>query len=304
VDKLEKKIKQYAIYNPDDMDFDEVNVTDLLSNNSAYPMSSGMNARVFRVSDSNWVLKEGRWDLDLALFGNIKLLIPAKPVESVLKLFQMTFLPTKEEIIRQYKLYLIFCKFFGYFDKETDYYHPEINIIRKSQKDIRSKLFSYKNELEKYYNFQINSDVLEIFADEKLLQHNFLPKEYLLYGKSISPENKNNYTYYIVQEYIDGILLHDYRNINTNIDVQRQLWLLAYLILLLKMLEGIVPDTRPRYMITESYDWLAKTDNIIIKNNYAKFIDTRWFWTTNDNLVKRGIFIPELTIKFAKKYLQ
>jgi hypothetical protein len=135
------------------------------------------------------------------------------------------------------------------------------------------------------------------------LNHNFLPKEYLVYGKSWSAQNQDKNTYFIFQEYVEGKLLHDYRNEDLSNKQLEQITLFIYLLLLMDMQTGLIPDTRPRYPLIEAYDWLRKTDNMMVSENGMKFIDTRWMWNTKDNFIKRGTIIPTLTRNLCKMYL-
>jgi predicted DNA-binding transcriptional regulator len=68
---------------------------------------------------------------------------------------------------------------------------------------------------------------------------------------------------------------------------------------------GLLPDTRPKYLISQMYNWLLRTDNIRIseKNNDLMFIDTRWLWDRNANFIKRGTIIPEMIENLAKGYI-
>lgn len=95
-------------------------------------------------------------------------------------------------------------------------------------------------------------------------------------------------------------------------DVQRQkmgkkeieqLILMIYLLLLMHYQLGIIPDTRPRYIFTEAYNWLTKTDNVMMTGDGLKFIDTRWFWDSKSNFIRRGLIIPNVIINMSKIYL-
>jgi hypothetical protein len=255
------------------------------------------------MKDMDWVVKEGRWDLDLNLFGDAKLPLPAELTEKILTLFSFTFLPSQKEILRQYKAYLKFVQYFGYFEKESSYYHPNQDLIFNAQKNIRESLVFYREDLEKYYKFKLDPKIDEILNSD-VKYHNFLPKEYLLVGKSISRENKGKNTYYIVQEYIKGTLMHDNDESSLTMETKRQMVLLVYLILLMNYQIHLVPDTRPRYPIMQVNNWLTKTDNIILNKDDVKFIDTRWLWDYNSNIIKRGIIIPDMIINISKSYLE
>lgn len=298
---LEDQLKKYAIYSAGPGSLKDAPLTKMLSHYEKEPLSMGYNTRVFKLPEEGWVIKEGRWDLDIGLFGNVKMEIPAQPFENLLNLFELSFLPNPEEILRQYELYLKFIQYFGYFSKEEDYYHPEIESIRTKQKSIRDSLVEFIPDVEKKFNFKIESKIKNILeSDMKYI--NFLPKEYLLYGESFSKENQNKKTYYIFQEFVKGKLLHDVSKEEVENTVVGQLALLLYMLLVMNMKEELLPDTRPRHVV-QAFDWLTKTDNIIIADDSVKFIDTRWLWDTSSGLVKRGMMIPDMTIKMSKKYL-
>lgn len=111
-------------------------------------------------------------------------------------------------------------------------------------------------------------------------------------------------TYFIVQDFIKGRLLHDLEDDDFSEDVIYQLIIMIYLILLMRIHEHLLPDTRPRYPVKEASDWVMKTDNIIVSKKRVTFIDTRWFWDMRDNWVKRGGIIPGQIIRLSKFYLQ
>lgn len=302
VNKLEKQLQKLAFYDPQITKLKPLDLSTLLDAYQLEFISKGTTSRVFRIDDLPWVVKEGRWDLDMSLFGDTKLSLPSEPVEKILNIFEMSFLPTQTEIIEQYKRYLTFAEYFGYFVDQKVYYHPHREQIFKKQQQIRDNLAFFCSLISKRYNLKNELQLKQILASP--VKHtNFLPKEYLLYGKSISPENHNKDTYFLFQEYIKGKHLHDWKINQEDRLIAEQLVVLTVLILLMHLETGYVPDTRPRYMMIEAYDWLTKTDNIIIAKETVKFIDTRLIWNINDNIVKRGVFIPARTISLTVKYL-
>jgi len=78
---------------------------------------------------------------------------------------------------------------------------------------------------------------------------------------------------------------------------------LVYLILLMNYQIHLVPDTRPRYPLLQVNNWLTKTDNIILSKDDIKFIDTRWLWDYNSNIIKRGVVIPDMILNISKSYI-
>jgi len=302
VNKFENTLRIYAIFFPDATNFRLAPTQRLFDPKLLEFLSTGINARVYKFRNTNWVVKEGRWDLNFNLFGDAKLPLPAELTEKVLNLFSFTFLPSTKEILRQYKAYLKFVQYFGYFTKEDEYYHPNLDLILNAQKNIRDSLVFYLDDLEDFYKVKFNPKLKRILESE-IKYHNFLPKEYLLVGKSISPMNNKKNTYFIVQEFIKGTLLHDVDEEKLENVVKEQMVLLAYLILLMNFQIHLVPDTRPRYFLAPGVNWLTKTDNIILTNVSVKFIDTRWFWDYKSNLIKRGLIIPDMIINNTKTYL-
>lgn len=300
--RFEDLLKRYAIYSPEQSTVTLAPTHRLFPEHQIRFLSSGIQARVYKMRDVDWVIKEGRWDLDFNLFGDTKLPLSAELSEKLLNVFSFTFLPTRSEILRQYKAYLKFIQYFGYFTDAKDYYHPNLELINNAQHNIRESLLFYKDELESYYHLKFDIKLDAILTSE-LKYHNFLPKEYLLMGQSISPENNNKDTFFIVQQYIKGTLLHDQDFHKLPDKVKKQMVLMIYLILLMNYQIHIVPDTRPRYPLFQISNWLMKTDNIIVNEDNVKFIDTRWFWDTKANFIKRGAVIPDLIINLSKNYI-
>lgn len=302
ISDFEKKLREHAVYSPDIIN--EAPIKEIFADLDFKPLSQGLQARAFRVVGTEWVVKEGRWDLDLSfLFGKSNIPMPAMLMQKVMSIFQFQFLPDLDEIKHQYRMYMNFVRYFGYFRKDDYYFHPNRDLIHSSQRTIRDSLLLYKPEIEKFYDMEF-PDKLDEILTSKHKYHNFLPKEYLLYGPSISPENKGKPTYFIVQEFIKGELLHDLEEDDFSEGVIYQLIILIYMILLMRIHEHLLPDTRPRYPLMEVSDWIMKTDNIIASKKRVTFIDTRWFWDMRDNWVKRGGIIPGQIIRLSKHYLQ
>ncbi len=300
-DEIEEQLKLNAVYS--DENYKISDVKSILKEYKLKQIGKGIYNRVFRIENKPWIVKEGRWDLSIEIFRGKHVPLPARLVEASLSLAaSYKFLPTIKEILKQYKEYLEFTQYFGYFEKEADYHHPYRDLLFLSQKNIRASLRFFKPEIEKEYNIKINGKLDEIFSSDLIL-HNFLPKEYLLIGESFSRENNNKVTSFIFQEFVNGKVLRDVPRKEQSKNIKNQLILLAYLILLMHMQIRLLPDTRPRYHFIEAYDWLTKTDNIMIADDKLVFIDTRWFWNTKTNIIRRGLFIPQLTINRCKSTL-
>ncbi len=253
-------------------------------------LGKGFFSRAFLVKDTKWVIKEGRWDIDIpTIFGTKS--IHWQPIQKLLQPFSYTFLPTKEEVERQYREYLLFARYFGYFDENYTHY-DEFQDICDFQHWFRKNLSTFVDIVE--HRFKVGKkEFIHILPWE----HNFLPKEYMCYGTAISKENKKKQTSYIVQEFMEWQPLVDVDISKLNRDEITQIYFLCLLILIFYQHTGKVPDTRPSSDMKNWWQWLMKTENIFLTSSGVKMVDTRWFWTVDDNLIKRWILIPELIIQ-------
>lgn len=302
---LTTQLREYAIYSP--REIKQTNMQELLSGYDLELIGIGMNARVFRLKGTDWVVKEGRWDMKLVLPAGVAVPMPVKLLKKGMEFVAFDFFPDKAEVARQYKQYLNLVEYMGYFGKQAwyrrafkDYYHPNIDLINSAQKAIRTSLAYYIPQLEKYYNFKFEPGLEEVLKSP-VKYHNFLPAEYLLYGESISPANKGKSTYFIFQKFIQGKLLHDVEKDTWPRKLAYEMILFSYLLLLMNYQLHIIPDTRPRNY-TEVITWLTKTDNIVVSGYGAKFVDTRWYWETRSfNPTRRGFIVSELAINAYKK---
>lgn len=298
---FEAQLRKFAIYTPEELRL--APTADIFAGMQLKEIGRGMQARIFKIADKDWVVKEGRWDLDMSvLFGKSDIPLPAMLTQKFMNLFSFTFLPDEKEIKRQYRMYQTFMQYFGYFKKDDWYYHPNRELILNSQKLIRDTLPVYKNELEKFYKFKI-SDAITKVLDSEFRYHNYLPKEFLLYGESITPQNQKRNTYFIVQQFVRGKLMHDIPEEDLSDATLYQLIIMIYLILLMNMKDHLLPDTRPRYPAFQAHNWLTLTDNIMVSKKRLTFIDTRWFWDTKANLVQRGAFISSQIIRLCKFFI-
>lgn len=298
-DEFEQQLRKHAIYTADELT--TAPIAKLLKGKTLEFIGSGLNARVFKLKDSDWVIKEGKWDVKVDITF-IKLPLPAVLLEKVAGLFKFVFLPRQKVISQQYRDYIAFAGYFGYFPNDQVYSHPQREMIFNLQRNIRNSLIDYVPHVEHTYQIKIPNKVLEILSSD-IRFHNFLPQEYLLMGTSLSPENQGKPTYFIVQKFIKGKLMHDVDLSQVNGKLRQQLILFAYLELLMNAQVEMIPDTRPRSPL-ESFNWLTKTDNIIVTEKAGLvFIDTRWMWRIRSNLIARGFIIPELAINQAKELL-
>lgn len=257
-------------------------------------IGGGVFQRVYRLRDTPWVIKEARWDPALPV-GTMEVPLPGESLHQLLSVFSTGFLPTQEETLRQYGEYLEFSRYFGWnAETEEPDTAPDFAAIRSDQIAIRERLLTRFADLEREYGARLPASLQTILEGESAA-HNFLPREYLLWGAAIAPENGGKETAFIVQEFAEGKTLHDMKEHELFQSPWReQMTLLCYLILLMQFEKGVLPDTRPRQPLWQSYDWLLKTDNIIAGGRGITFIDTRWLWRRGANPVLRGFVIPEL----------
>lgn len=296
---LEQILRRYAIYDHEE-EPQVAPMKKILKELKYKQIGMGFLGRAYKILGSDWVFKEARWDLSLELFANTQLPLPAKIVQAFAGIVKYQFLPRKSFVLDQYRHYMDFSQYFGYFDKPDLYYHPKLKEIYFSQRDIRNSLLSKKNELEWEYKFKMNPKIDKVLRS-KAIRHNFLPKEYQLYGKSISPSNKRQLTSFIFQKFINGDPLY---KINLKELKQKHLYeviVMLYMILLMHKEIHILPDTRPRFVLTQAYNWLTKTDNIFYdKEDGFKFVDTRWVLDTKANFFQKNMIAPQIAINVAK----
>lgn len=250
-------------------------------------------SRVFRLEGQPWVVKEGRWDLDLPLFFGGKKTIQWLPIQTLLSVFSYSFLPTLEEEARQYREYLLLCRYFGYFGDGYEHY-DDYAALTAFQYGFRANLSFLFPVLEHRFGIKISE---KIFAELPVL-HNFLPREYLCYWAAVSEENKEKNTSYIIQEFLSGKPLSDMDMDDFSREQLLQMYLFCLLALLFFVHTGCVLDTRPSKDPKHWAHWLMKTENIFVTHDRGiQLLDTRWLWNTHSNLVRRWVLIPELIIQ-------
>jgi hypothetical protein len=297
-DDVEDFARANAIYSTEDYKESPVDV--FLKDHECVKIGAGINSRVYKIKEKNWVIKEAKWDSKLQLFeGGPKIPFVMKVAEFVLGIFSFSFRPTKTNLMKDLSNYLEFSQYFGYNPEYKNSSVSREKILFASQERIRETLLFFKPDMERKYGIKLNGRITKILESD-VKYHNFLPKEYQLVGKSISPENDGKATSYIFQEFVKGEMLADIPDKNLSRKHKEQLVLMVYLILLMHMQIGLLPDTKPRNFIINAYNWLTNTDNIVVHKDKLIFIDTRWFWDTNANYIKRGLMIPELIINRAK----
>lgn len=297
-DDVEEFAKANAIYTAED--YKESPVDEFLKSHECQKIGAGLNSRVYKIKNRNWVIKEAKWDSKLQLFeGGPKIPFVMRVAEFILGVFSFTFRPTKSNLINDFSNYLEFAQYFGYQPEYKDSEITRERMLFASQERIRETLLFFRPAMERKYGIKLNGQITKLLETD-LKYHNFLPTEYQLVGKSISPENEGRTTSYIFQEFIKGDMLADIEDKDLSKKHKQQLVLMVYLILLMHMQIGLLPDTKPRNFMINAYNWLTNTDNVLVHKDKLVFIDTRWFWDTNANYIKRGLMIPELIITRAK----
>jgi hypothetical protein len=287
---LELLFRSYQIHSLDECE--SKNFGEICEQHEYDFLGKGFFSRAFRVRDSEWVIKEWRWDIDIPLIFGTKN-IHGQPLQKLLSPFSYKFLPTKEEAWRQYQEYLLLVRYFGYFDTSYDYY-PQYESIAQFQKWLRWNLDIFRDILIARFDIKLSED----FSDKLPILHNFLPREYMGYWVSVSPENKGKKTSYIAQEFIKGVPFSEKKIEDFSEEELKQIYLLCILILICYIQTGKIPDTRPTSDPKHWGQWFLHTENIFVtENGGVKMVDTRWLWNVDENIIKRGIMIPELILQ-------
>jgi len=289
---LEGWLRKYAIYSSKDTHKAPIHVLF-----QKYPPTllseRGMLSYVYKCENIPWVVKEAKWELDLHFADRIKLSIPKNIGE---KLLVDRLLPRPEEIFRQYSQYQKVLLYLGV-STEGNYFHPDLADIAHTQLQIREHLVDYLDVVTKEFTTR-HTDVLAKILLSDLKYKNFLPKEYMIIGKGYHAKNLGRDTSYIFQEYIAGAPLHDIDHsiLKKNSSLRQELIVLIYLMFLLYKKEHLVVDTRPRSPLIQTLDWIMKTENIVLSRSGVTLIDTRWCWYTKDDIVRRGLIIPNFAL--------
>ncbi|TSC79219.1 MAG: hypothetical protein G01um101425_719 [Candidatus Peregrinibacteria bacterium Gr01-1014_25] len=271
-------------------------IRDLLAPYVLTPIGGGVFHRVYRVTGTPWVVKEGRWHLSIPIHC-WSFPVHARLIHPLLAAWGSGCKPTAREAQRQYEHYLVFAEYLGHFDTLPDAY-PDGQVLARTQRLIRDSLPQALTRIEAYYGRRLPPSVQRI-VDSPLRLHNFLPREYLLFGTSL---DAGEHTSFLFQEFTEGTPLHDI-DVPTLAPQRRdEMILLSVLLLLLRMETGIVPDTRPRDFLLH-HDWFTKTDNILVGPHGVTMVDTRWFWESRENVIRRGIVLPEWIARCLWKYL-
>ncbi len=287
---LEKILQKYQI-----TEFEDYGKNDFYEIYKKYPskiIGKWFFSRAYKITEADWVIKEGRWDIDVPLIFGTKS-IHGQPLQKLLSPFSYKFLPTKEESWRQYQEYLLLARYFGFFD-ETYSYYADFDALRAFQKWLRLNISIFQDIIKQRFGIQIPKNIQNILP----IFHNFLPREFMGYGKSYSEENKGKYTSYITQEYIDWVPFSEKKLEEFNQGELSQIYLLCILILTFYIQTGKIPDTRPNNDPKHWGQWFMHTENIFSTQSQGiKMVDTRWLWSTDTNIIKRGILIPELILQ-------
>lgn len=266
-------------------------LSELLEEYPPEDLSSGVFHRVFRLRGTDWVLKEARWDLCIECAPGISLRMPpilGRALASVLPHVK-TLLPHHEHLQERMKTYRTVEKIFG------SAASPE------SSREFRERLEDTMATVESRHGFQIPTAVRAEILRDDVRFHPFLPREHLFYGSALSRENGGRATVFLLQEHLAGPTLRD-RAANLTARERSELLLFATLVLCLHSEEGILPDTRPKFLFLEWMNWLTRTENIVVAPRGLTYVDTHLFWSTKRGIFGRGLLIPELTLGSCKRY--
>lgn len=290
---LEDHLRAHAISGPEALR--EAPIAEILAPYSLTPIGAGLQSRIFRLEGTPWVVKEGRWDLKFPVSSGLSIPLYAQTVADLLKPAGFTFLPTDEHIANQVREYRHLERFLGWGAQDP--------ALAAEQRAVREGLIAALPEAEAFYEMPFPGTLTGILGS-LLRETDFLPREYLLLGPAVSPQNQGKRTSFHFQEFVPGTPLHDLSVESLSEGHRRQLALFLFLLLLMRARTGRVPDTRPRYPLAQAHDWFAKTDNIFMTENGFKLIDTGWLWSADDAMIRRGLIIPEMTITAATSTLQ
>jgi hypothetical protein len=177
-------------------------------------------------------------------------------------------------------------------------YYQDYEAITHFQNGLRWNLDIFRGILQGRFGIKMPEELKKKYP----IFHNFLPKEYMSYGESISPENRKKRTSYIAQEYISGVPLSEKKIEDFTKEELTQIYILCILILIFYIQTGKIPDTRPTSDPKHWGQWFLHTENIFVTPMQGiKMVDTRWLWNIDENLIKRGVIIPELILQSVLK---
>src|SRR5690606_1235149 len=103
---FENVLQENAIYSPDIKEMKRFPVNEFLKNYKLEQIGKGFETRVFKIKNTNWVVKEGRWDLDFEPIMHLTVKIPRVQAQKLFRGFKFTFLPEEEVVLNQYSHYL------------------------------------------------------------------------------------------------------------------------------------------------------------------------------------------------------
>ncbi|MDP3770665.1 MAG: hypothetical protein Q8R40_07115 [bacterium] len=183
-------------------------------------------------------------------------------------------------------------------------------------KNIRIKILAdlydhassfYQELLDILPDAAVYKKIIRIFS--AYTNENFLPREHVIIGHPphLSQEDTKAYgiqgkklplTYYLFQEYIQGIPLYQMNHQELTRHPKLAEKLLVFAILAKRMYHdtGMLIDTRPEEIAKHPCEWFGKTANIIVNTNTEAifFVDTRWLWSNQNRLIgKNGLNLIE-----------
>lgn len=300
---------QYVEKSPLELPFDEVK-----------KIGEGIFNKVYKVKvqDQYWIMKEGRYDLRFPLFSKAKIPLPRKVFAWLFGWFRMDIMPSHRVAIEQFSDYVLLCKYFGFFDYETEHsvikYDPTVLRFQREIRELMKKSIEAEDEfaeliLESVKTFKNYHKIKELILNPEINTFNYLPQEYLILSLSSPIKRifkkliKKRETYYIIQKMIEGRPISQVNNeeLKSNPVLLGRLIYFIILSIFLVFNEKKVIDSRPESILGNFNDWFSKTGNIFInfENFDVKFIDTRWFWShRKGNLLEKSF--GELMVNSTK----
>ncbi len=319
-----KYLRKNSVNSPDNFNFADKSPLSLPFDNIEY-VGQGIFNKVYKVNVGGdyWIIKEGRYDLSLPVLKSAWLPLPKSLVAWVYSLFNVKIMPTHEAALEQFSEYVLLSRYFGFFHKKAA--HSVVGFdptIIETQRSVRSALKQSILEEDEFAEIVLASvksfrnyhKIRDIVSNNKYLNSNFLPKEYLILSTSSGIKRffkkltKRRETYYIVQDLVEGDPLSKITDAQLVENTELISRMIVFILLSLYMVfhESRIIDSRPEGMLSGINDWFGKTGNIIVQleKSDLKFIDTRWLHNKDGNLIQRTILAPELIQEAMSKYLQ
>ncbi|HEC63875.1 MAG TPA: hypothetical protein ENI23_01120 [bacterium] len=263
-----------------------------------------MNVHVTRIWDGkkSWAIKEGRTAADFPLFKQLDIPLNYEFWNAFSGPLGFDLMPKGERVTKELREYFLLAKYLGFFIEDFKVLGDNDH-VRSEQKKLRKELLNFdkkKSELGSLVLRLIDNDskkpslLKKAISSPKVYKHNFLVKEYVIFGAPRKAKTKK--TYFIVQEWVEGDTLEQ----TLEEDMSKEIYgrLLVFIILSLHLFEQEqkLVDMRGKSLVNTN--WFVRTENIIvnIETEDVKFIDTRWLWDMTGNFVEKGILSADMVL--------